>query len=384
MHIHDELKQLMPLAEDDPWLFNKKLNELEFRERAIYLKSYPLDMSIAFYDSCNARCLFCSYWDATPRFITAAELMEYKEIFSRLCYVGINPAGEPLLHPDFDTLIPMIRQMIDKRCWFYLVTNGVLLKDKLEVILHNINTLTVSLNAATAQTHFEIMGIKSKFEAIIDSLREIIRIRNKESLSLNIYTTFVVLKNNIHEIPAFIKLCETLKIDRIYFRNLATANSNNPIKPAENPNYTFIQPVLHPDFQFYLKRAKAAIRKAKIDVVAEPHKWQEDITAPINKENSNRVLRHDWIKLPKNSFPLSCQYLYKYMIDPRLSQVQPVCVYMEHLPGYKPVRLDLKNFFKIRNAEPMLKLRKALKEGPAVPSICTRCNILEAFKHSET
>ena len=81
--------------------------------------------------------------------------------------------------------------------------------------------------------------------------------------------------------------------------------------------------------------------------------------------------------------PLTCQYLYKYMIDPRLSNIQPVCVYMEQLPGYDPIALDLAHFDQVRNAHAMKDLRKALRDGPSIPSICIRCNILNAFKISE-
>jgi len=388
------------LKERDPWRYNRLLNQWEQENGAVTLKSYPLDLSLPLIDLCNAKCIFCSYWGCTPRFMAEADIDQYLDVFKYLAYVGINPAGEPLMHPEFDAAISKIRRMVDPRCSFYLVTNGVLLREKQDVILDHIDSLTISLNAATAKTHETVMGIKGAFERIIDAIRKLVQKKRGLNKPLNIYTTYVVLRQNLHEIPEFINLAESIGLDRVYFRNLATANDNNPIKPGNNPNYTRHQPRFHPEFELHRERATSAMSAAKIDVVAEIEQWEEDISvssttipdkrrAPVfmaveaDGSVEKSLSKQGWVKKPRHFAESSCQYLYKYMIDPRLSNVQPVCVYMETLPGYKPVSLDFAHFMeKVRNAPAMTALRRAFHDGEMIPETCTKCNILKAFKHS--
>jgi hypothetical protein len=250
--------------------------------------------------------------------------------------------------------------------------------------LDHVDSLTISLNAATQITHTTVMGIRQQFEKIVSSIEDLVRQRHVEQKNINIYVTYVVLKQNFHEVEDFIRLCEKIGVDRIYFRTLATANSNNPIKPSENLNYCRSQPRLHPDFKKLKDEAVKAIESSDIDIVAEPNAWEEDISMPLESDSDiAQEPMNDWVTLKSDKFPLTCQYLYKYMIDPRLTKIQPVCVYMEHLPGYDPVTFDFDNFDRVRNATAMMALRKAFKSGPSIPLICTRCNILEAFKYSD-
>jgi sulfatase maturation enzyme AslB (radical SAM superfamily) len=390
------------LKRTDPWLHNKLLNRWEQENGVVTVSSYPLDLSLPFIDLCNAKCVFCSYWGCKPRFMTLADIERYRDVFKYLAYVGINPAGEPLMHPGFDAAISKIRGMVDPRCSFYLVTNGVLLRGKQQVILDNIDSLTISLNAATSKTHESVMGIKDEFDGIIESIRELVQKNRDLQKPLNIYTTYVVLRQNLDEITEFIKLAESIGLDRIYFRNLATANDNNPIKPGNNPGYIGHQPRIHPDFDLHRERAIEAIDTAKIDIVAELDQWGEDIavsSTTITGQRRSPVFeevitdgspdevppKRGWVKKTGRFSEMTCQYLYKYMIDPRLSNIQPVCVYMETLPGYQAVAMDLDHFMeKVRNASAMTALRRAFRDGGMIPETCTRCNILKAFKHSST
>jgi len=394
----DDIKQF---KDKDPWLYNKLLNIWEQKNLATRLESYPRDLSLPFSDSCNARCIFCSYWGSKPRFMSEEELVYYREILKHLEFVGINPAGEPLLHPGFDAIITKIREMIDPRCSFYLVTNGIMLHLKERVILDNIDSLTISLNASSQNTHEVVMGVRNQFKQVVRNIENISNNRERSRRKLDIYVTYVVLRQNLHEIPNVIRLCEEIGVDRIYFRNLATANSNNPIKPTYNPHYLELQPHLHENFRSLAQRAIYAIDSSKIEIVAEPNKWEEDISddfwlsridhraSPpfrVTMQKGNSIpgdQLEEWITISEEEFPLTCQYLYKYMIDPRLSNIQPVCVYMETLPGYEPIAFNCHNFLEeVRNAPAMIALRKALKSGPRIPTVCTKCNILSAFKYS--
>ncbi len=387
----------------DKWTENLKLNKLEFEESKIRVKSYPIDVSLPFITYCNAKCLFCSYWKFNvKRYMTISEIKLYKDLFRYLCYVGINPAGEPLLHPFFDESIITIRNFIDDRCIFYLVTNGIELNSKFSVIINNINVLTISLNAATNDTHEFVMGVRRSFKRVIKNIEIILNERIKRNSKLQVYITYVVLKQNIHEIPLVIKLINELGVDKLYLRTLATGNYNNPIKPSVNKKYFDLHPTKHPKFFYLIEKIKENIGVSDVPVIADIDNWGKSIALETEANNIKGSLAYrevntfgeqlsniptkGWVKASDFgiSLPLRCQYLYKYMIDPRISNIQPVCVYMETLPGFNPIALDLNGNFigKIRNAPAMVELRRALKEGPYIPETCVKCNILSAFKHS--
>lgn len=399
-----ELEKIQALKDTDPWLHNKQLNLWEKENRAIRLESYPRDISLPFIvGKCNSQCLFCSYWQCDHRFMTEAELDEYSDIFPYLEFVGINPAGEPLMHPNFGAMLSKIRSMVDERCTFYLVTNGILLKDHIDPIIENLNCLTVSLNAATQETHTTVMGAKGRFDDVIEGLSATIKKAKEQGSNIQFYTTYVVLNQNIHEIPEFIDLAERVGLDRIYFRTIATGNDENPIKPGCNEHYTSLPAYKNPDFEEHKERARKRMATATIDIDADIEEWSKDIfideepsledsikldfrKVDTSGEKIDGTDNDGWVVPEEGTTPVTCQYLYKYMIDPRVSNIQPVCVYMETLPGFKPIALEpkKKDFFdNIRNAPAMLTLRTALRDGPRVPRTCLQCNILQAFKASE-
>ena len=81
----------------------------------------------------------------------------------------------------------------------------------------------------------------------------------------------------------------------------------------------------------------------------------------------NVIKKYVKVKDVNVSLPIRCQYLFKYMIDPRLSNIQPVCVYMEVLPGFNPIALDLnEDFIKKIDKEILPKLIENKKENRKV------------------
>lgn len=366
---------------NDKWLHNRVLNVWEFYHGREVLKSFPVDVSIPLIDGCNYKCVFCSYWDAKPRFLTMDELESYGELFQYTASAGINPAGEPFMHPQIELILKRMRKMTDHRCQIYTLTNGLLIQNKIPSILDNLTTLTFSINAATKEVYAEIMGTNQKnFTKVLQNIKELIRQRDALGSNLRVCTTYAVTQTNIADIPKFVKLVEELGFYKVWIRNLATANSNNPIKPAINEKYSQLPPYLHPDFERLRVLASDAINSSNMDIYAEPDEWEKDIFDQDFLANESYTDK-GWTTASEGELPLSCNYPYRNLMDTRLSQTQPVCVYIEQLPGYAPISFDLgnQNFHEIWNSSPFTALRRAIRRGPKLPTVCLKCNFLCAF-----
>ncbi len=387
---------------NDPWLHNRVLNIWEFYHGREALKSYPVDVSIPLVVGCNIKCVFCSYWRTKLKFMELDKVNDYNELMKYTAYAGINPAGEPFLHPQIGEALRRMRQMTDPRCQIYVVTNGLSLAGKMDDIIDNVSTITFSMNAATPETFSKVMGARpGGFERLLESITELKRRCEQTGSSLRIFATYCVMKNNIAEIPSFVRLAEESGLEKVWFRNLATANSNNAILQDLNEGYKELPPYLHSDFDRLREEAVEAIFSSDLDLYAEPEQWGKDVFLPdspvegvaaghkeICQEVSTcgeRTMGEDargWVTPPKGKLPLICNYPFRTLMDSKASNIQSVCSFIEKLPGYNEIALDLKNrdFHKdIWNAEAYQALRRSLIRGPKITDVCMQCNFLCSF-----
>jgi len=174
---------------------------------------------------CNALCSFCSVTINRTGIIKKRLPFERVErfvapVWNTVRMFGLEGNGEPTLYPRFDDLYAMVTA---HGASAYLITNGSRLKPKTLDLLQNRSTdsINFSLNAATAQTHREVMILKN-FEEVLANIRRLVNERGVGEVSPHISASFVVESENVHEVVDFIDLAERdLKLDHIYVRPLS-------------------------------------------------------------------------------------------------------------------------------------------------------------------
>ena len=98
-------------------------------------------------NECNLRCAFCPGTKREKRFMTGAE---FDRVLSRLegrvTYLYLHLMGEPLLHPELDTLLALAAARGFRVC---VTTNGTLLPEKAETLLRapTLHKVSVSLHS---------------------------------------------------------------------------------------------------------------------------------------------------------------------------------------------------------------------------------------------
>ena len=404
----DDIKQRF---RDDPWMENYMANMWEYATGQTLCRTYPWNVTIPVADICNASCPFCTSWFSGKRYLELDELEAYRPVLRYAQHFGLQGHGEPLIHPQFVKLTRMIAPMLDPRCTVYIITNGALLKKYFsELDLLNIGVYNVSLNAATARTHQELMNLgRNTFDDIIESIKRLVAVRETHNKNISVNLSMVVTRQNISEAAAFVEMANRLGAKRIYLRTLAPANDLTAL-----PNYHALPPYLHDDFARHKNEAIQAIKQSKIPVVAYPDTWDVPVFPPgidetvrtcqlpliTREEIRNNAARtatedpsaEDRSQMLGRLLPDSksqpdgpqdnpydrtpryyCKFPYSNINLTDFSYCLYPCCYMNNVPGYEHIVYDGKSdFHEIWNSPAMVMLRQSLRDGPLL-SPCRHC-----------
>jgi len=409
--------ELRAAFQHDELLSNYVVNHWEFATGEAVLTTYPWKIVVPISDVCNATCTFCNSWLRGVRTLGLDELDRFSVVLRHAAEIGLEGHGEPLVHPEIGELIRRLTEIVDPRCWKYLITNGVRLQrhfDELQKL--GINNYSISLNAASAETHHEIMGLgEGAFDQVVASIRQLVAARNElrakhpgTEVHRQVYLTFVVLNQNIHEVPRFIELGNELDVTAVWLRTLLPQSGL-----LQGLNYHLLPPYENPDFEKHRIAAIDAIRQSRIRVVAQPESWSAPIfprdvadrirtSAPIviSKAEAKRHERLDLTVYREADFKRSrgrkvadvpletftgtenpfnrgpgyqCSDVYSvWHWNDFLDLIRPCC-YMEHPPGYEYLHYDGRDdFFDAWNSPALIEIRRSLRDGPLI-SWCKRC-----------
>ena len=152
----------------------------------------------------------CSYRNRLPDELTIDEIDKLAEELSALGLKRIVfSGGEPILRTDLEDICKIFSRYNVKQT---LLTNGVLVKKKIDTLAPYLDELIISIDGAKPETHDAIRGVNS-LNLIIDGIKF-----TKENFpSLNISFRTVIQKNNFRELHDIIQLGAKLGITRVSF-----------------------------------------------------------------------------------------------------------------------------------------------------------------------
>jgi radical SAM protein with 4Fe4S-binding SPASM domain len=138
-----------------------------------------------------------------------------EEVFPLCKLVSLSFNAEPLLHRRFGELLSITSE--HKVPFVYMTTNGILFNERIisQIIEHKVNLLCISVDASTKQT-YERIRVGASFERLISNIRAINRVKDRlGSITPHIQLNFVLMRSNIMEFPAFIRLAHELRVDSV-------------------------------------------------------------------------------------------------------------------------------------------------------------------------
>jgi len=178
--------------------------------------SQPHSATIYLTSKCNFNCHFCyrqhnDVENAPDVDITMTTTLLNK--FPSIKAVCVCGFGETFLSPNLKWVIQTLKQ---RNVFVGIITNGSFLKDKLDMLEKDDclpNYISVSLNAANKFQHEKITGTKS-FWKVKEGIKLCI------SKGIDTFVTHVCTKENLKQVPAFLKLANNLGVKTVYLHNL--------------------------------------------------------------------------------------------------------------------------------------------------------------------
>jgi MoaA/NifB/PqqE/SkfB family radical SAM enzyme len=382
---------------------NLILNKYEFAKGITTLRSYPWRLSVPFI-LCNARCDFCSAWLVRGETLPL-EFIESLIPTLRHCYeIDMVGWGEPLIHPELGAIIDIIKREVDPRARISLTTNGIKLLDWADRLLDaNVISYAISMHAASAATHNDVMGMGLQaFDKICAGIRYLAEQKRQRLPKAEVTTAFIVMRQNIAEIPEYLTLCQDLGVESVFFRTLKPVDDITP-----GLDYHRLPPYLHEDFTALRDRAVAAIADSPLRIVATPETWSTPIfpetraaefgarPATPREERGQFIQKIQRIDertdLPAGDLdpagipahpadnpysrtpPMRCPSPYTAFYINGFDRAVSPCCYMTQVPGHQMMHYSKgMPFDRIWNSPAMVNLRKALHGGPLMDP-CLKC-----------
>lgn len=160
---------------------------------------------------CNLNCSFCPKTTREPRFVSVEEFTHLiSEVKPFTDYVYLHLMGEPLLHPQLESLLDICAKEGLK---VSLTTNGTLLRKRKELLLSSPSLYRVSISVHSFEANESNQTLQEYLEDILDFCKEasertktycVLRLWNKDSAVLKAANQ----KNTdiFHEVKEFFKL----------------------------------------------------------------------------------------------------------------------------------------------------------------------------------
>jgi len=207
----------------------------------------PKDIQVDLEAYCPHSCEFCSYrnvnWQshgmnfAEPNKRVPDETGFPKELAMRLpsemCEAGIpsielTGGGEPLVYP-------YIREFLEELGKYpielAIVTNGASLNEQIQRRLKNLKWIRFSADAITKETHSKVHRVpESVFSIVIKHIKEIVE-RKTEDCKVGV--SFVITKQNYHEIEQAAHFYKDLGVDNIRFTFTYDPEGEGQLTPEE-------------------------------------------------------------------------------------------------------------------------------------------------------
>lgn len=212
----------------------KYLNHDLTNERILW----PVRVDIDITQKCSDNCYFCysrPYTNCLRYNNAQIDLADFEKIIQDLATNGtktirLTGGGEPLIHPQIKDLILIPKKYGLKSC---ILTNGSLLNEEIcELLINNIDQIRISLNAASDQTRLKLHRAKIKVNSLSEIYKLIYYSRKLRDMQWPnqrkplIWTTFLLLPENVHEMEQAIVQAKASGADSISFRPIYHNLSN--------------------------------------------------------------------------------------------------------------------------------------------------------------
>lgn len=218
---------------------------------------------------CNLRCVMCPWHEMRSKDAIMAweTFLRIIPSLKRTKEVDLTGGGEPLLHP---RLVEMVGLAKEQGCRVGFSTNATLLKEEAarDLIENGLDWIAYSIEGVTAETYEGIRRGASWREVLANM--ETFSAMRMEMGGRAPFTMvfFVMMKENVHEVPELVELCLRLSIDRLVLKN------QDVITRIERDRYRLFswEPLEEKEVRALLASATERARRGGLEMVVYPLK----------------------------------------------------------------------------------------------------------------
>ena len=180
---------------------------------------WPSSLNLMMIDRCNAQCIMCGhdYHDCgSGDMLTLAKVRTiYGHLhMHELVDVIYGGGGEPFLNDDLGEIAEYTHRQ-DPVIQHTVITNGIAWRPAIveKLINNNVNFL-VSLNAASPGSYYTVSGI-DVFDTVCSNVHNLNELRKKNDARVHLAVSVILMRQNIHELPDFVRLADRLGADSV-------------------------------------------------------------------------------------------------------------------------------------------------------------------------
>ena len=182
----------------------------------------PKNLYLESTNRCNLKCSGCILYlggREPKRDLSLDEAVKITDQLPELEKVFLHGIGEPLLNRE---LPDIIRHLKGRDVYVLFNSNGTLLSGRIQrdLIRTGLNELRISLDAASDGGYRSIRR-SDKFEQILGNLRSFVLLQKRQQVALpKLSLWFLGTRDNIAELPDFVKLAAEIEIGEVYLQRL--------------------------------------------------------------------------------------------------------------------------------------------------------------------
>ncbi|HSO37006.1 MAG TPA: alpha-amylase family glycosyl hydrolase [Labilithrix sp.] len=200
---------------------NLVLRDRELTDGRTVLEGRPARFFFSVTERCNLRCGHCITHapelteSGAARTMTPAVLDALRDDLGLADYFAFVHGGESLTTPALFDVLQAIREVRGAEPYVaHLLTNGMLLslRNAERLVRAGVSSIAVSLDGATAGTNDAIRSGGS-LARVRANLEDVVAWRRGEGVDLRLGLSLVVLRQNVHELSAFVELAADLGVD---------------------------------------------------------------------------------------------------------------------------------------------------------------------------
>ncbi len=351
--------------------------------------AYPVTTTFEISSLCNMQCTMCIVSSDlgvfSPGRATGLRHIDHvcKELLPYTSKVQWHATGEVFTTDDLWKALNLVsmHEHPDQRL-VEIFTNGQLLDaDKRRALLDSpVTNVVFSVDAATPETYARLRG--GDFGRLIENIRSLAKEDTDRSLNLSMF--IVTMRENIHELPAFIRLARDLGVPNVIYSPLFPLGVNMPIQKGTDGFLFYYKQQL---LMYYPLLARTMIEAAE-QVAAEcsihltetpcvikdySQFTQKDLEYPLSPKAFDLAQQVDTGEASLVDLLPADRELYRSCLFPWINAhitsdgMFSPCHYIMYSGGLES--MEGKSFMEVWNSSDMQAIRQAIKKG----EVHTKC-----------